>query len=68
MTYEDFMNLPVYAINDLHNIFCLKSKYSMDFTSEEKQIMEHFLRFEEEQEKSKELWKQKNQLEKLFKK
>jgi hypothetical protein len=40
----------------------------MDFTSEEKQIMEHFLRFEEEQEKSKELWKQKNQLEKLFKK
>jgi hypothetical protein len=40
----------------------------MDFTSEEKQIMEYFLRFGEEQEKSKELWKQKNQLEKLFKK
>ncbi len=46
MTYEDFMTLPVYAITDLHNIFCLKSKYSMDFTSEEKQIMEHFLRFD----------------------
>ena len=68
MTYEDFMNLPVYVVTDLHNILCLKSKYSMDFTSEEKQIMEHFMRFGKEQEKSEELWKQKKQLEELFKK
>jgi hypothetical protein len=39
----------------------------MDFTSEEKQIMEHFLRFEEEQEKSKELWKHKSNLKNFLK-
>ena len=68
MTYEDFINLPVYAVTDLHNILCLKSEYSMNLTREEEDILRYFLRFEEEQKKSKELWKQKQQLEELFRK
>jgi hypothetical protein len=68
MTYEEFLNIPVSVLKDLQTILILKDKYHMDITSEERKICEHINRFADEQRKSAELWKQKEQLEKLFKK
>ena len=68
MTYEEFLNIPVSVLKDLQTILILKDKYHMDITSEERKICEHINRFAEEQSKSAELRKQKQQLEKLFRK
>ena len=68
MTYEDFLNIPVSVLKDLQTILILKDKYHMDITTEEREICEHINRFAEEQNKSAELRKQKQQLEELFRK
>lgn len=68
MTYEEFLDIPVSVLKDLETILLLKSKYQMDLTSEERKICEHMERFYDEQVKSLELRKQKQQLEKLFRK
>ena len=68
MTYEDFLNIPGGVLKDLKTILILKDKYHMDITTEEREICEHINRFADEQRKSAELWKQKQELEKLFKK
>ena len=68
MTYEEFLNIPVSVLRDLETILILKDKYHMDLTTEEREICEHINRFADEQIKSAELWKQKKQLENLFKK
>jgi len=68
MTYEDFLNIPVSVLKDLQTILILKDKYHMDITTEERKICEHINRFADERRKSAELWKQKEQLEKLFRK
>ena len=68
MTYEDFLNIPVSVLKDLQTILTLKDKYHMDITTEERKICEHINRFADERRKSAELWKQKEQLEKLFRK
>jgi hypothetical protein len=67
MTYEEFLNIPVSVLRDLETILILKDKYHMDITTEEIKICEHINRFADEQIKSAELWKQKKQLENLFK-
>jgi len=68
MTYEDFLNIPVSVLKDLQTILILKDKYHMDITTEERKICEHINRFADEQIKSAELRKQKQELEKLFRK
>jgi hypothetical protein len=68
MTYDEFLNIPVSALKDLETILILKDKYHMDITAEERELLEHISKFCEEQIKSDELWKQKKQLENLFKK
>ncbi len=68
MTYEEFLNIPVSVLRDLETILILKDKYHMDITTEERKICEHINRFADERIKSAELWKQKKQLENLFKK
>ena len=68
MTYEEFLNIPVSVLKDLEIIITLKVKYHMDITAQEREICEHINRFAEEQDKSAELYKQKQQLEKLFRK
>ena len=68
MTYEEFLNIPVSVLKDLQTILILKDKYHMDITTEEREICEHINRFADEQRKSAELRKQKQQLEELFKK
>ena len=67
MTYEEFLNIPVSVLKDLETILLLKSKYQMDLTSEEQQFHKHLIRLHEELEKSTKLFKQKSQLEELFK-
>jgi hypothetical protein len=67
MTYEKFLNIPVSVFKDLQTILILKDKYHIEITSEERKICEHIERFYKEEEKSSELRKQKQQLEKLFK-
>lgn len=66
MTYEEFLNIPINVLKDLETILIMKQKYEMDITREEREIVEHFLRFYDEQEKSLKLTQQKRQLEKLF--
>ena len=66
MTYDEFLDIPVGVLKDLETILLLKSKYQMDLTSEERKICEHMDRFYDEQVKSLELNKQKQQLEKLL--
>ena len=66
MTYDEFLDIPVGVLKDLETILLLKSKYQMDLTSEERKICEHMNRFYDEQVKSLELHKQKQQLEKLL--
>jgi hypothetical protein len=68
MTYEEFLNIPVSVLKDLETILILKDKYHMDITTEEREICEHINRFADEQNKSAELRKQKQELEKLFRK
>jgi hypothetical protein len=68
MTYEEFLNIPVGVLKDLQTILILKDKYHMDITTQEIKICEHINRFADEQDKSSALRKQKQQLEKLFKK
>ena len=68
MTYEDFLNIPGGVLKDLRTILILKDKYHMDITTEERKICEHINRFADEQNKSAELRKQKQQLEELFRK
>jgi hypothetical protein len=68
MTYEDFLNIPGGVLKDLQTILILKDKYHMDITTEERKICEHINRFADERRKSAELWKQKEQLENLFRK
>ena len=68
MTYEDFLNIPGGVLKDLQTILILKDKYHMDITTEEREICEHINRFADEQRKSTELYKQRQQLEELFKK
>jgi hypothetical protein len=68
MTYEEFLDIPVSVLKDLETILLLKSQYQMDITSQEGEIWEHLKRFYDEQTKSAELYKQKQQLEKLFRK
>lgn len=68
MTYEEFLNIPVSVLKDLQTILILKDKYHMDITTEEREICEHINRFADEQNKSAELQKQKQELEKLFRK
>ena len=68
MTYKDFLNIPGGFLKDLQTILILKDKYHMDITTEEREICEHINRFADEQRKSAELWKQKQELEELFRK
>ena len=68
MTYDEFLNIPVSVLKDLKTILILKNRYHMEITSEERKLCEYARRFCDEQEKSSELLKQKQQLEKLFKK
>lgn len=68
MTYKDFLNIPGGVLKDLQTILILKDKYHMDITTEEREICEHINRFADEQRKSAELWKQKQELEELFRK
>jgi len=68
MTYEEFLNIPGGVLKDLQTILILKDKYHMDITTQEIKICEHINRFSDEQDKSFVLRKQKQQLEKLFKK
>jgi hypothetical protein len=68
MTYDEFLNIPGSVLKDLETILILKDRYHMDITSEERELCEYITRFCNEQEKSVELSKQKQQLEKLFKK
>ena len=68
MTYEDFLNIPGGVLKDLQTILILKGKYHMDITTQEREICEHINRFADEQNKSAELWKQKQELEELFRK
>jgi hypothetical protein len=66
MTYDEFLSIPGGVLRDLQTILILKDKYHMDITTEEREICEHINRFADEQRKSAKLWKQKEQLEKLF--
>jgi hypothetical protein len=68
MTYEEFLDIPVSVLKDLETILLLKSQYQMDITSEERKICKHMERFYDERIKSAELYTQKQQLEKLFRK
>jgi hypothetical protein len=68
MTYEEFLDIPVSVLKDLETILILKDKYHMDITTQEREICEHINRFADEQNKSAELRKQKQELEKLFRK
>lgn len=66
MTYDKFLNIPVSVLKDLEIILLLKSKYQMEITSHERELYEHMTRFYDEQVKSYELGKQKQQLEKIL--
>jgi len=68
MTYDEFLDIPVSVLKDLETILLLKSQYCMEVTTEEKKLYDHMVRFYDEQTKSRELQKQKQKLEKLFKK
>ena len=68
MTYDEFLSIPGGVLRDLQTILILKDKYHMDITTEEREICEHINRFADERRKSAKLWKQKEQLENLFKK
>lgn len=68
MTYEDFLNIPGDVLKDLQTILLLKRKHHMDTTTEEREICEHIIRFLDEQIKSYDLNKQKQELEELFRK
>jgi hypothetical protein len=68
MTYEEFLNIPGGVLKDLQTILLLKRKHHMDTTTEEREICEHIIRFLDEQIKSYELRKQKQELEELFRK
>jgi prephenate dehydrogenase len=68
MTYEEFLNIPGGVLKDLQTILILKDKYHMDITTEEREICEHINRFADERRKSAELYKQRQQLEELFRK
>jgi hypothetical protein len=68
MTYEEFLNIPVSVLKDLQTILILKDKHNMDITEKEENLCRHISKYYGEQIKSYELFKNKEKLEKLFRK
>ena len=68
MTYEDFLNIPVSVLKDLQTILILKDKHNLDITKQEEDLCRHISKYYGEQIKSYELFKNKEKLEKLFRK
>ena len=68
MTYEEFLDIPVSVLKDLETILILKDKYHMDITKQEEELCRHISKCYGEQIKSYELFKNKEKLERLFRK
>ena len=68
MTYEEFLNIPYSTLKDIETIFLLKYKHNMDITEQEENLCRHISKYYGEQIKFYELFKNREKLERLFRK
>lgn len=48
MSYEDFLDLPVSYISEIAKIIRFKRENDIQFSEEEKELQEHFIRYTQE--------------------
>ena len=68
MTYEEFLDIPFSSLKDIETILILKDKHNMDITKQEEDLCRHISKYYGEQIKTYELFKNKENLERLFRK